>query len=437
MAQSNRGEQLLAAGQVTEATQAFQNILRQLGDAPTYERAVTLGRLGRCFHAGGRPDWAENCQRNAIAVCDKLKPGDGVKRERGSELTDLADALAAQGKYAEARQAYQDGLKVSEELNDLRGHGVTLCQLGTLAMTEGNLAEAEKSYRAALALFQQLREPATEAAVWHQLGMVFHGARQWDEAERHYRESARIEEERGNLIGAAQTWNQLATLAENAGKPDAAEMWYRKAIEGFRVGQATIDLAKALNNLAALLQSQPGRLAEARQLAEEALAIKQTLDPGAAKIWTTYNVLAQIAEREVLGVPPSGGSDGAPAKAGTPSQAREYRRLAREAQRNFAGTRHQLRPHARWILATVAACAGQTEARPFVAQAQAAMRQAGPDGIALAAALDRILAGERDEAAICEGLSSIIAICVETILAGLRDPQTLTDLRPSESPEAE
>ena len=61
--------------------------------------------------------------------------------------------------------------------------------------------------------------------------------------------------------------------------------------------------SRALNNLADLLQTQPGRLAEARQLAEEALAIKQTLDPGAAEIWTTYNILAEIADQEAR--PPS------------------------------------------------------------------------------------------------------------------------------------
>ena len=208
LTQSNRGEQLLAAGQVAEAAQVFQEILNQLGDEPSYKQAVTLGRMGRCFRAGGRPDLAAQSTSMAIAVCDKLEQSDSVKRHRGAMLTDEADSLRDQGKFADARQAYQDGLNVAEELNDLRQQGVVLGQLGTLAMFEGNLAEAAESYRAALALFQQLREPASEAVVWHQLGMVFQEARQLDEAERHYRESARIEEERGDLAAAARTWNQ-------------------------------------------------------------------------------------------------------------------------------------------------------------------------------------------------------------------------------------
>ncbi len=435
LAQSNRGEQLRASGQVAEAAQVFQAILQQLGDTPNFERAKILVDLGRCFSAGGRPDLAAKTATDAIAVCGQLDQSDEVKRKRGVCLTGLADAFAEQGKFAEARQAYQDGLKVAEELTDLRQQGVVLGQLGTLAMREGNLAEAADRHRAALALFQQLREPASEAVLWHQLGRVFQEAQQWDEAERHYREAASIDEQRGNLAGAAQTWNQLARVSEEAGKPDAAEMWYRKAIEGFRAIGDKVSPSKCLSNLANLLLSQSGRLAEARQLAEEALAIKQTLDPGAAENWTTYNILAEIADKEALVVPPSGGSGGEPAKAGTPNQAREYRRLARDAKRNFAGTRHELRQLAPVILATVAACAGQAEGLQAVKQFQPMFAQAGPEGQATSRALDRILAGERDETALCEGLGFNSAMLIETILTGLADPQTLADLMPSEPPE--
>jgi len=90
------------------------------------------------------------------------------------------------------------------------------------------------------------------------------------------------------------TWNHLAMVSEDAGKLDAAEMWYRKAIAGLRAAADHASLAVCLNNLADLLQSQTNRLAEARQLAEESLAICQTLDPGAAEIWKIYNLLARL-----------------------------------------------------------------------------------------------------------------------------------------------
>jgi tetratricopeptide (TPR) repeat protein len=298
LAQFNRGDQLFNAGRVAEAAAVFRAVLATLGDAPGYKRATTLFWLGRCFRDGCRPDLAAQHQRAVLAVLEHLEPTGNVKQLRAGCLTDLADALVDQGHYAEARQAYADGLKVAEEQGDLRGQGVILAQLGTLALKEGNLDEAAERYRAALALFQQLREPEMEAGAWHQLGMVFEKAQRWDKAERHYRESARIEEQQGNLAGAARTWNSLAGVSVRADKLAAAEQWCRKAIEGFKSVGDKETASGCLSNLAGLLRNLPGRLTEARQLAEEALAIQQSLDPGTVAIWNTYHVFAKITEQE-------------------------------------------------------------------------------------------------------------------------------------------
>jgi len=419
LAQSSRGEQLLAAGRVSEAAEVFRAVLENLGAAPSHERAVTLARLGRCFRAGGRPDLAAQHARDAIADLEQLQQTDQVKRHRGVCLTDLADALVDQGQYADARKAHEDGLAVVRGLGDVGSQGAVLAQLGRLAMLEGNLAEALDRYRGALTLFQQLREPAMEAVAWHQVALVFEEARQWDEAERHYRESARIKEQQGDLAGAAQTWNQLARVAASAGRPEAAEMWYRKAIEGGRKEGDMLPVSRALGNLAILLLNLPGRLAEARQVAEEALAIHKTLDPGAAEIWKTYGLLAEIAENEAE-IASEGGL-----KAQRQAEARQYRRLARDAKRNFPGTRHELRRRAPLILATVLATQDRKH-RDDLEQVLPELERHG--WTKLVAAIRRVLAGERDPDVLCESLDLEDSMIVETILQALSDPSTLTDL---------
>jgi tetratricopeptide (TPR) repeat protein len=415
LAKLNRGEQLLEAGRVGEAAAVFEGILETLGDQPSYNLAVTLGRLGRCYQAGGRPDLAESTYRQGIAVAEQLEPSDSVKRHRGTLHTDLADALRLQGKYAEARAEYNLGLEIYRELNEPRGQGVTLGQLGTLAMKEGDLVDAVQRYQEALKWFQSLGEPDMVAVAHHQLGVAFQRAGQWEQAEQHYRESAKIEEQVGNLAGAAQTWNQLASVNQFTGKPEAAESWYRKAIHGLRSRGDTALLPKCLNNLADLLQTLPGRLDEARQLAEEALAIKKTQDLGAAEIWTTYNILAKIAAQQ-----------------SKPDLAAQYRQLARTAKRNFAGTSQEMKQFATVIAAVVAVCAGQDEFRDFVAAYVNAMRKGGGDGLACADAIERILAGERDEQRLCDNAGPISSMIIETILRAIADPTTLSALMPTE-----
>jgi len=219
-----------------------------------------------------------------------------------------------------------------------------------------------------------------------------------------------LEEQRGALAAAAQTWNQLAMVNNLAGKPEAAETWYRKAIDGFRSVGDTHSPSKCLGNLADLLQTQPGRLDEARQLAEEALAIIKTLDPGAAEIWKTYTILAEIADQQ-----------------SQPDRAAEYRRLARQAKRNFAGTAHEMKRHLPVILGTWQAVRQPDKADEFYAF----LSQMENHGLAnLVGAIRKILSGERNEESLCKDLNLEASMIIATILQALEDPSILQTLRP-------
>ncbi len=409
LAESNRGEQIRAAGRPQEATEVFQNILAHLPEALQPERIATLHRLGRCLTGSGRPDQAETSFRRALAEVAALAT-DWAQRERGGVLTDLGDALRDQGRYAEARGAYDEALGVYRELADLRSEAVALAQLGGLAMAEGDLAAASGRYESALTLFQQLSEPAHEAVIWHQMGRMFEASEQWAEAERHHREAARIREDLGLLGVAAGSWNQLAIVNERAGKPAAAAVWYGKVIEvADRLGDVWLK-ARALGNLADLLANQDGDLAEARRLGEEAVHILEGLDPSAAEIWKGYGLLARISHRE-----------------GDQPRASRYRRLAREARRAFAGTRQSLRRHGALIIGTVVATV-DPRAPEALAPSLAALEQNG--WADLVAAVRRILAGERDLDRLEESLDVEDSMIVEAILAGIADSDSLADLQP-------
>jgi SagB-type dehydrogenase family enzyme len=325
VADAERGQLLLDHGRLDQAMEVFEAILARLGDAPSYGTAVMLGRLGRCLYMGGQPDLAVRRVREAIDVIGKLAPSDGVKALRGTLRSELGDALRAGGQYADARRAYEAALKIARELKDVRAQGVDLGHLGAVALAEGKLDEALTHQRIALRLFQQLREPEMEAAAWHQLGRAYHAQGQSDQAERHYREAARISEQRGHPAAAAQTWNQLAVLAEETGKPEDAEEWYRRALDVDRPLGNSKRLGQSLNRLAELLQNQPGRLGDAKVMAEEALAVSQHLGPATAEVWKNYGVLADIIEKEVRTH-----ADGEQRSA-LDQQARRYRALQQQA----------------------------------------------------------------------------------------------------------
>jgi tetratricopeptide (TPR) repeat protein len=365
-----------------------------------------------------------------LAVAAQLEQSDLVKGLQGALHTGLADALRDGGQYAQARKEYEASLAIKEDRSDLRGKAVVLIQLGTLAMLEGKLDEALTRHRAALQVFQHLREPDMEAIAWHQLGRAFEDARQWDEAERHYREAARLKEDNGligGLNGATTTWNQLAIVSRNAGKPEAAERWYLKALEADRGSGNPKQVGIQLHNLADLLQTQPGRLTEARRLAEEALVLFRAIDPGLAQIWHTYSILAKIALKEAALAPDDR------LQAELRAEAREHQRLGREARRKFPGTRHELEKHLQLILATVMATQDPVQQENL---ASVLNRYSDPGWNKLVGAIQRIFGGERDPDAlgVDSDLDAEDSLIVGIILAALFDPSTLSDLLP-EAPE--
>ena len=385
LTQSNRGTQLRDAGRYAEAEEVFKEILAGLGATPSYERCSILGKLGRCYGSTGQPERAVATYRLGLEVAGLLEQDNGVKRQMGNLQADLADVLRDMGDYDRARESYEVSLAINKELSDRRGEAVVQGQIGTLALVQNNLTEAAQRYQEALQIFQQLNEPAMEAVAWHQLGMTFKESRQWEVAEQHYRQSAQISEAQGYLAKAAATWNQLAMVSEGAEKWAEAEAWYRKAVyEGFIRTGDHINASKAINNLADLLQKFPNRLNEAQQLAEESLAIKQTLDPAAAMIWLTYNTLAKISDQQ-----------------GEPAKAKDYRRLSRTARANFAGTEYELRQHAPLIDGVVRAV-GDAEVRQQLESILENMISRGWQN--LIAAIRQILNGQRDEDILCERL---------------------------------
>ncbi len=148
------------------------------------------------------------------------------------------------------------------------------------------------------------------------------------------------------------------------------------------------------------------RLVEAHKYAEQARRIKEL--PGvSAEIWTTYGILAGIAE---LGE--------------QPEVARDYRRRERESFVASAVNRYKIdRQHA-GLIAAIAAAARED------AQAQAAVEGELPQleelGWHVSDVVQRIWKGERDWQVLAKGLDSQDALLILRVLETLASPPGIT-----------
>jgi hypothetical protein len=126
------------------------------------------------------------------------------------------------------------------------------------------------------------------------------------------------------------------------------------------------------------------------------LEIKQTIDPAAASIWNTYNILEEIANAQ-----------------NEPDKARKYRQLARTDKAAFAGTQYELQQHAPFIELVVAAV-GDAAARE---QLESVLVQVVENGRGqLVAAIRRVLAGEWEVEALWDDLDLEDSMIIAAIL---------------------
>jgi tetratricopeptide (TPR) repeat protein len=406
MLRSDEGARLLQMGRAAEAERVFRDLLAKLGDAPSYQRAVTLTSLGRCLEAQGKHTTAAKEYRTKLEVLAQLEQTDGVKRSIGVGHTDLADVLRQMSQFYAARKEYEAAKAIMQDLNDNNSVSVILGQLGTLALMQKDLNEAHRRYLEALKSDTQASDQQGQAVWWHQLGRVAEEAREWVEAERCYKESLSIEERLGHAEGAAQTCNQLAIVAKNAGRPDEAMRWYKRAIELNEERDDKSLLAGNYNNLAALYLAQ-NRLDEAERYAHRAGEIMETLDLF-AQPWATYGILATIAEQR-----------------GRADEVRQWRRKEQETYQAFVDQSggqadSNVRKLEPLIQAIVAACNGNGQAAQEI---EPVLQRMGTtdDWRKLIPVIRRIMGGERD-IELTEGLDQADTAIVRRILQLLREP---------------
>jgi len=405
LSQVSQGRQFFHERKYKQAEAIFQAIVSHHSTTPCFELSFALEFLGSCLLGQKKTEAAIASFCQGLDVAKKLESSDQVQNQIAGLYSGLANALRDSNNYTGAKQYYLRALGISKEVGDKRSEAAVQVQLGTFAMLQSNLVEAEQHYQIALGVFQTLHELQEEGNIWYQLGMLYRKGKALQLAEQAHRESARIRESLGDLKNAANSWNELANLAKKQSKIELAESYYHKAIAIQKLADPS-ELIMSLHNLAnLLLETQPPRLNEAQQLAEEALAICKTIDKASGEIWKAYEFLAQIAEKQK-----------------NSEKTKEYRRLSRDSYLSFEGMPHQMRQYA-WSIGKVIMAIFKQHIDEDLATDLEQMKQNGDDN--LVAVIPQLIHYEHNEEELIESLNYQEAAIVHLILKGLKTPKIL------------
>ncbi|MDM8568210.1 tetratricopeptide repeat protein [Thiotrichales bacterium HSG1] len=373
---SQQAKQLITENHPQEAQEVLTGMLEHLSTEPSYERCLTLSRMGNCAKLLGNIDQATTHYQQQLLDLKQLEPSNQVNYEIARAETHLADILTHKGDYNSASESYKTALSIMQSLDNTSSVASIHAKLGSLQKLQGNFNESEQNLHTAFTMFKQLNKPKNEAATLHQLGTLYQQTKQWKAANQAYIQANEIFEQQDDLPNTIATWQQLAHVNHMLGNLPETEKWYRQAIEGNKTLENWAEVSIGLSNLADLLQDQIGRLDEAQQLAEASLAIDKAHNPADVEIWKTYLILAKIADKQYK-----------------TEQADKYRRLAQSSKSGTLEYNGTLEPHKKFIEAVVST-AKQPKLRKQLDSMLQRRKLKGWDR--LVAAVQRFLDGEKD-----------------------------------------
>ncbi len=310
-------ERLLQQNAVPQAYAAAQTLLQQCQQAgeqaypgADYDLAMANYLLGRVLHTGGA---AAQALPFLVAAQQRFEYlGERGERMASVTLAEQGNCLQDLGQLDAAAEAYQEGIRRAEKLDDVRGVAVKKGQLATVRLLQNHYAEALQGNQEALALFGQLNEPGMMAVAWHQIGIVHRQRGDYPQAEQAYRHSLSIKVQQGNRAGEASSLAELGILYDAWNRPEQAVAFCRQAMD---IYQQLGDLAgegRQRNNLADTL-IKLGRYDEARPELLRAIECKQAFGH-AATPWNVWNILHDLE-----------------LASGNPAAARDARRQALQA----------------------------------------------------------------------------------------------------------
>lgn len=180
------------------------------------------------------------------------------------------------GDFDEARQLYDESLKIHQELNYEKGIAAVMHQQGKLALVQGHLNEAYDHYNQSLSIFRQLGERAHIATILNNLGKLEQDRGHLAEAQRYYDESLAIRESLDDQKGIASTLVNLGWLKQNQGDFAEAHHFFERSMKISKALGDKAAIASTSLRLAWFAQRQ-GEMLEAKRLCGVSLAISREL----------------------------------------------------------------------------------------------------------------------------------------------------------------
>ncbi len=224
-------------------------------------------------------------------------PGAGGATRLRARALFAAGVLA--GPPAAARPHFEEGLRISRELDDRRGIAVALNALAVGAQEAGDLARSRALLEESVGLWRELGDPVAVVRGLSNLASVARLERHFDEALVLFEECLSISRQLGDRAGMAGGLNHKGDVAREQGDVSSARCFYEQGLVMFREIGDRLGVAGSLGDLGNLERDQSD-FATAHRLYRESLEGFQELDHkrGSARLLDCFAVSAAAQSQQ-------------------------------------------------------------------------------------------------------------------------------------------
>ncbi|CAG5082352.1 tetratricopeptide repeat protein [Parvicella tangerina] len=177
------------------------------------------------------------CEKN-LAKKNSKKEKEFYVKSRSFALNNIGLIYKHQGDYALAIEYYEDGLALSESVDDKKGIANSYNNIANVYRNQGNYAKAIEYYMLALTLNEEIENKTGISMCLNNIGILYEFQGEYDKAVEYYSKSLEIDKELGNKKGIAASYGNIGNIYSD-------EFEYAKAIEYM---MKSLELKKEMGN---------------------------------------------------------------------------------------------------------------------------------------------------------------------------------------------
>jgi len=417
----NLGNTYYSLGDYPKAMGYYEQALaisRQIGDRQG--EGAALGNLGLAYHRLGDYPKAIGYHEQHLAMARQIEDRHG----EGNALGNLGLASDSLGDYPKAMSYHEQALAISRQIGDRHGEGSDLGNLGLAYYNLGDYPKAISYYEQHLAVARQIGDRQGEGAALGNLGLAYHRLGDYPKAMGYHEQHLAISRQIGDRQGEGNALGNLGNAYGRLGDYPRAIGYYEQHLAMARQIEDRHGEGNALGNLGNAYGSLGDYAQAISCLVAASLIYRQILGPSLKIVLGTLQSMRyQVGDAE-------------------------FERLAAEAFAAQGATLAAYRPmleqggvfapptldeYQKGLVELFSRAALLDEQAAMQARQWVVEHQENPAWAALAAAVERMLAGERSLAKLLDPSRALDEIDRAIIKQALADAAALEQPAPPDA----